>query len=72
MTRTPYSGFALAIGQGLTAWSFIALLEDFSHVTLGWNRQFIILVHVRMLAYIAVLVYWIVVSGALRSRGLAR
>lgn len=58
--RLGHRGFALAIGQGLTAWAFIALLEDFGHVALGWNRQFIVLVHVRMLVYIAVLLYWIV------------
>ncbi len=50
----------LALGQGLTAWAFAALLEDFGHVALGWNRQFIVFVHVRMLIYLAVLGYWIV------------
>ncbi len=51
--------YVLAIGQGLTTWAFVALLEDFGHVALGWNHQFIVLVHVRMLVYLAVLVYWI-------------
>ena len=49
----------LALGQGLTAWAFVALLEDFGHVALGWNRQFIVFVHLRMLIYLAVLGYWI-------------
>ncbi len=49
----------LALGQGLTAWAFVALLEDFGHVTLGWNRQFIVFVHLREAIYLAVLGYWI-------------
>ena len=50
----------LALGQGLTAWAFVALLEDFGHVAFGWNRQFIVFVHIRMLIYLAVLGYWTV------------
>lgn len=51
----------LNLGQGLTAWAFVSLLEDFGHVALGWNRQFIVFVHLRMLIYLAVLIYWIVI-----------
>ncbi len=50
---------AVAISQGIALWAFVALLEEFGHVIFGWDRQFVIFVHVRMLVYLAVLVYWI-------------
>jgi hypothetical protein len=50
---------AVAISQGIALWAFVSLLEEFGHVVFGWDRQFVVLVHVRMFAYLAVLVYWI-------------
>lgn len=50
----------VALGQGLFIWSFIALLEDFGHVVFGWDREFVVFVHVRMLVYLSVLGYWMV------------
>ena len=47
-----------AIGQGLFLWAFISLLGDVGHAALGWNRDFIVLDHVRMFTYLAVLVFW--------------
>ena len=47
-----------AIGQGLFLWAFISLLGDVGHTALGWNRDFIVLDHVRMFTYLAVLVFW--------------
>ncbi len=49
----------VAIGQGIAIWAFISLMEELGHVILGWNRDFVILVHARMLIYLLVLVYWI-------------
>lgn len=48
----------VAFGQGLFAWGFCALLENLGHTILGWNREFVILDHLRMLVYLLVLVYW--------------
>ncbi len=50
----------VAIGQGIATWAFVALLEDFGHTALGWNRQFVVFVHIRMFVYLAVLIYWMV------------
>jgi hypothetical protein len=50
----------VAIGQGIAIWAFIALIEEFGHVILGWNREFVVLVHARMAAYLLALVYWMV------------
>ena len=50
----------VALGQGIFIWAFIALLEDFAHVALGWDREFAVFVHVRMFVYLCVLVYWMV------------
>ena len=47
-----------AVGQGLFLWSSIALLGDVAHTALGWNREFVVLDHVRMFAYLAVVVFW--------------
>lgn len=47
-----------AVGQGLFLWSFIALLADVGHTALGWNREFVVLDHIRMFAYLGVLVFW--------------
>ncbi len=56
----PWRSHAFALGQGLAIWATISLMEDFGHVLLGWNRDFLVLVHVRMFAYLVVLLYWIV------------
>ena len=47
-----------AVGQGVFLWAFIALLADVGHTALGWNREFIALDHIRMFAYLGVLVFW--------------
>lgn len=47
-----------AIGQGLFLWSFTALLGDVGHTALGWNRDFVVLDHIRMLTYLAALLFW--------------
>lgn len=49
-----------AIGQGLFLWAFIALLGDVGHTALGWDRDFVMLDHVRMFTYLVVLVFWCV------------
>ena len=48
----------VAIGQGIAIWAFISLIEELGHVILGWDREFVILVHARMLVYLLVLGYW--------------
>ena len=53
--------YVIAIGQGLTIWAFSSLLEEFGRVIYGWNAQFVVFVHVRMLVYLSVLGYWMVV-----------
>jgi hypothetical protein len=50
----------VALGEGLFVWAFVALLEDFAHAALGWDREFVVFVHIRMLVYLAVLLYWMV------------
>ena len=50
----------IALGQGLFVWAFIALLEEFAHAILGWDREFVMFVHARMFVYLSVLVYWMV------------
>jgi len=48
----------VAIGHGIGVWAFIALLEEFGHVVFGWDRQFVVFVHIREIVYLTVLVYW--------------
>ena len=50
----------MALGQGLTAWSLIAVLIDALHSYLGTEREFTTLEHIRMTVYVAVLVFWMV------------
>lgn len=50
----------MALGQGITVWAVISLLGDVGHVALGWSREFVIFDHVRMFAYLGVLVFWMV------------
>jgi hypothetical protein len=56
-----WRSYVVAIGQGIALWAFFSLMEEFGHVALGWDRQFVVLVHVRMVIFILVLVYWMVV-----------
>ena len=51
----------MGFGQGLTAWALTALSGDLAHIIYGWNRNFIILDHVRMIAYLIVVTYWMVI-----------
>jgi hypothetical protein len=48
----------MALGQGLTAWASVAVLIDALHSYFGTEREFAVLEHVRMLVYLAALVYW--------------
>ncbi len=50
----------MALGQGLAAWSGMAVISDVAHVALGWGRQFVVLDQLRMLVYMGALVWWIV------------
>jgi hypothetical protein len=50
----------MAIGQGLTVWALVALIGDLAHIIYGWNRDFIILDHIRMFSYLGAVTYWIV------------
>lgn len=50
----------VAIGHGIGLWAFIALLEEFGRAIWGWDRQFIVFVHVREIVYLLVLVYWVI------------
>ncbi len=50
----------VALGEGLFVWAFVALLEDFAHAALGWDREFVVFVHIRMFVYLTVLLYWMV------------
>ena len=52
--------YVIAFGQGITIWAFTSLLEDFGRMIYGWNAQFVVFAHVRMLVYLAVLGYWMV------------
>lgn len=55
-----WQSHVMAIGQGLTAWALIALIGDLAHTIYGWNRNFITLDHIRMIAYLAAVTYWVV------------
>ena len=52
--------YVFAIGQGFVAWTICSLLEEFGHAIFGWDREFVIFVHIRMIVYLLVLVYWMV------------
>jgi hypothetical protein len=49
----------MGLAQGLTAYAFGAVVSDMAHIMLGWSREFLILDHLLMCLYLAVLVYWI-------------
>ena len=47
-----------ALGQGLFVWAAIALFSNIAHIALGWNREFIVLDHIQMFAYLGVVLFW--------------
>ena len=53
--------YVVGLGFGLTVWACVALLEDFAHAALGWNRNLVGLAHFEQVVYLLVLGYWIAV-----------
>ena len=53
--------YVFAIGQGFTSWAFCSLLEELGRAIFGWDLQLVIFVQIRMIVYLAVLIYWMVV-----------
>jgi hypothetical protein len=49
----------MGLAQGLTAYAFGAVASDMAHMILGWSHEFLVLDHLLMCLYLAVLVYWI-------------
>jgi hypothetical protein len=49
----------MALAQGLTLWAFGGVASDIAHILLGWSREFLVLDHLLMCLYLAVLLYWI-------------
>ncbi len=45
--------YEIATGQGIGLWALTALLEQFAHGVLGWDRPFDLYTHLRMTLYIA-------------------
>jgi hypothetical protein len=56
----PWRSHVMALGQGLTVWSLVAMLGTAAHLALGWNRHFLVLDHVRIFIYLAALAFWMV------------
>ena len=52
--------YVVAIGQGIAITAFSALLEEFAHVILGWEREFVVFSYLRMAVYLSVLGFWVV------------
>ena len=52
--------YVFVIAGGFSAYTLCSLLEEFGHAILGWDRDFVVLVHIRMVVYLLVLVYWMV------------
>ena len=52
--------YVVALGLGITVWAGVALLEDFAHAAIGWDRSLVGFAHVEQVVYLLVLVYWIV------------
>ena len=50
----------MALGNGWTAWAVVAILVDGLHSYFGAERYFRELEHIRMIAYLAALGYWMV------------
>jgi hypothetical protein len=49
----------MALAQGITVWAFGGVVSDMAHIFLGWSREFLVLDHLLMCLYLAVLLYWI-------------
>jgi hypothetical protein len=49
----------MGLAQGLTVYAFGAVGSDMTHIIFGWSHEFLILDHLLMCLYLAVLVYWI-------------
>jgi hypothetical protein len=49
----------MGLAQGLTAYAFGAVVSDLAHILFGWSHEFLVLDHLLMALYLAVLVYWI-------------
>lgn len=56
----PWRSHVMSLGQGLAAWSAVAVIGDVAHVATGWHRELIIFDELRMYIYLAVLAFWIV------------
>ncbi len=52
--------YVVALGLGITVWACVALIQDFAHAALGWNRNLVGLAHFEQVVYLLVLIYWIV------------
>jgi hypothetical protein len=50
----------MALGNGWTAWAVVAIMVDGLHSYFGAQRYFSQLDHMKMLAYLAALGYWVV------------
>jgi hypothetical protein len=50
----------MALGQGLTVWALVALASSAAHIALGWNRNFVVLDHIRMFCYLGAILFWMV------------
>ena len=53
-----WQSHVMALGQGLTVWAVVALMSDIAHIRYGWNRDFAILDHVRIVTYLGSLAFW--------------
>jgi hypothetical protein len=54
----PWRSHVIALGQGLAAWSAVAVVSDIVHIGTGWHRELAIFDHVRMYVYFAALLLW--------------
>jgi hypothetical protein len=50
----------MSIGYGLMAWAVVTLIVGLLHGYWGRNQHYVDVEHVRMLVYLAILLYWIV------------
>lgn len=57
--RLRWSYHSMAIGQGLTVWAIVSLIEEVAHLSLGWQRDIRIFDYVREFVYLGSLVFWI-------------
>jgi hypothetical protein len=59
--RKRWSHHVIAIGEGLSLWAIITLIEEVIRLALGWPKALLICDYVREVAYLISVVYWIVV-----------